>query len=121
MEASNHANGVPTPLAVFLYRVYMKLNGWLYPRRTAVTFFGCKIGCDIRDLLQKRIYFFKTWEPELSSFMAQRLRRGDTVVDVGANIGYFTTLMSRIVGETGQVISIEALPSNVRPAQGNGQ
>jgi len=108
MESSNHATDVPSPLVVFLYRVYVKLTGWLYPRRTALTFFGCEFNCDVRDHLQKRIYFFKTWEPELSSFMIERLRPGDVAVDVGGNVGYFTTLMSRLVGRDGRVVSVEA-------------
>ena len=36
-----------------------------------------------------------------------------TVVDVGANIGYFTVLFSDIVGEDGSVYAFEADPRNV--------
>lgn len=37
----------------------------------------------------------------------QRLERGATVIDVGANIGCFTVLASRIVGSSGRVFAIE--------------
>lgn len=40
------------------------------------------------------------------------LQPGQTVVDVGANIGYYTLLFSRLVGEQGRVISFEPDPNN---------
>jgi FkbM family methyltransferase len=40
----------------------------------------------------------------------ERLREGDIYVDIGANIGYFTLLASRCVGNSGKVISVEADP-----------
>jgi FkbM family methyltransferase len=36
---------------------------------------------------------------------------GETVLDIGANIGYFTLLMARRVGPTGKVIAFESVPS----------
>jgi FkbM family methyltransferase len=91
-------------------RINIKLNSIVAPRRVGRTFFGHRFRCDIRDFIQVRIYFFHIWEPRLTSFMQQRIKAGDTVVDVGANIGYFSCLMSNLVGETGQVLAIEASP-----------
>lgn len=42
------------------------------------------------------------------------LRPGMTVVDVGANVGIYTALFSRLVGEGGRVISLEPAPENWR-------
>lgn len=39
---------------------------------------------------------------------------GDTVVDVGAHIGYVTLMMSAAVGEAGRVIALEPDPTNLR-------
>ena len=39
------------------------------------------------------------------------LNRGGVFVDVGANVGYFTAIAGKIVGETGHVYAIEPLPS----------
>ncbi|MEW5757050.1 MAG: FkbM family methyltransferase [Pseudomonadota bacterium] len=44
--------------------------------------------------------------------VAQLLRPGDAVVDVGANIGYYTCLMSQAVGGTGVVYAFEPVPEN---------
>ena len=41
----------------------------------------------------------------------QTISKGDTVIDVGANIGCFSILASRLVGPTGRVIAIEPEPS----------
>ncbi len=38
------------------------------------------------------------------------LRPGDVCIDIGANIGYYTLLMSRAVGPQGQVFAIEPVP-----------
>ncbi|HWF19897.1 MAG TPA: FkbM family methyltransferase [Verrucomicrobiae bacterium] len=42
--------------------------------------------------------------------MTHRLKPGDVFIDVGANVGYFSCLASKLVGDSGKVVSIEALP-----------
>lgn len=59
------------------------------------------------DLIDSRIYFFDVWEPALSHFMKKAIRKGDVVADIGANIGYFTLLMSQAVGPEGHVFAVE--------------
>jgi FkbM family methyltransferase len=44
------------------------------------------------------------------NFYKRYLKQGDTVVDVGANIGYFSLLCSSIVGKEGKVYSFEPHP-----------
>lgn len=41
------------------------------------------------------------------------LRPGDVVYDIGANVGFFTLLASRLVGPQGQVYAFEPLPRNL--------
>ena len=38
---------------------------------------------------------------------------GDTVCDIGANAGFYTLAMSRLVGRTGRVLAFEPLPHNL--------
>lgn len=47
------------------------------------------------------------WEMWLTELLAERIRPGMTVVDVGANLGYFTLLMADLVGPTGRVHAFE--------------
>jgi FkbM family methyltransferase len=50
------------------------------------------------------------WEMWLTQFLAQRVKPGMTVVDVGANFGYFTLLLGDAVSDTGRVIAVEPNP-----------
>lgn len=47
------------------------------------------------------------------------VKRGDTVLDVGANYGWYTTLMSKLVGSSGQVHAFEAAPTTMALLQRN--
>jgi FkbM family methyltransferase len=62
------------------------------------------------DLIDSRLYFFDVWEPALTRFMRERVRPGAVVADIGANIGYYTLLLSRLVGPGGHVYAIEPSP-----------
>jgi FkbM family methyltransferase len=46
-----------------------------------------------------------------------RVREGMTVLDVGANVGVYTSLLSRIVGPHGHVLALEPDPDNWRALQ----
>jgi FkbM family methyltransferase len=49
-------------------------------------------------------------EPEVQAALQQYLRPGMVFYDIGANIGFFSLLASRIVGKDGRVIAFEADP-----------
>lgn len=50
------------------------------------------------------------WEPGVETCVMKMLKPGDRVVEVGANIGYYTLLMARRVGPTGRIDAFEANP-----------
>ncbi len=99
----------------------MKANAILKRDRTAKTIFGDYIDCRIDDYIDRKIYFFGVWEPRLTKYMMETIKPSDVVVDVGANIGYFTVLMSRLVTNDGVVLAIEASPSAFGRLQANIQ
>jgi FkbM family methyltransferase len=72
---------------------------------------GMLIRLDPQDFVDRFIYFWNMWEPNETKLVGRLLNRGGTFVDVGANIGYFSLLASKIVGSTGSVIAVEATPS----------
>ena len=49
-------------------------------------------------------------ELRLARLLIERLRPGDTFVDVGAHYGYFSLLAARLVGDGGHVFAFEAAP-----------
>jgi FkbM family methyltransferase len=93
-----------------LFDIYRR--AWIRAGRNqlARTKFGAKIYCDLRDLIPSMIFHFGLWEPDVSHFVSRCLSEGDLFVDVGANLGYYSLLASKIVGETGTVVAIEASP-----------
>ncbi len=66
-----------------------------------------------------------TYEREQSRLFRELLRPGDTVLDVGGHVGYYTLLSSVLVGERGTVWAFEPNPRNAgflrRHAEINGR
>lgn len=53
------------------------------------------------------------YEPDVATLVLTALRPGDTFVDVGANVGYFTCLAAALTGAQGRVVAIEPSPANL--------
>jgi FkbM family methyltransferase len=64
-------------------------------------------------------YALGTTEPAVQEPLLERLRPGDVVYDVGANVGFFTVLAAHLVGRTGRVVAFEPLPANVAALRHN--
>jgi FkbM family methyltransferase len=60
-----------------------------------------------REFMQKYMYFRGFYEFRITSLIKKILRTGDTFIDIGANIGWYTLLGAKLVGKTGQVITFE--------------
>lgn len=52
------------------------------------------------------------WEPEEAAVIRTLVEPGATVLDVGAHCGYFTLMMSGLVGPGGTVVALEPAPDN---------
>ncbi|AWB46223.1 FkbM family methyltransferase [Paenibacillus sp. CAA11] len=48
------------------------------------------------------------FEVPLTKYFINNVKPGETIVDIGANVGYFTLLAAKLVGEKGKVIAFEA-------------
>lgn len=80
-------------------------------RALALTHRGQKIFLDTRDIgLTPHIAMHGTWEREVELALEWLLRPGQTVAEVGANMGYHTLAMAAAVGPTGHVHAFEASP-----------
>lgn len=75
-----------------------------------------KFHLDRGKYLQASLFEFavngECYEPDYTSIMMKVLRPGDTVIDIGANFGYFSLLASSLVTETGRVIALEPEKDN---------
>jgi len=54
------------------------------------------------------------YEPHVTAVFRDRLRPGMHVLDIGANIGYYTMLAASLVGPTGSVTAIEPNPASAK-------
>lgn len=70
-----------------------------------------RIEVDVRQAVGRNLFAFGTWERATTRLFRAILRPGDTFVDVGAHMGYFSLLASRCVGPQGRVLSFEPEPS----------
>lgn len=64
------------------------------------------------DLRKMKDGVIKEREPELLNTIREEVKSGYNVIDLGANIGYITLLLSDLVGKTGRVLAIEPEPEN---------
>jgi len=80
---------------------------------------GCRVECDLRDHVQRHIFFQGAYEPIESYLFTRLVREGSTVVDAGANIGQYSMIASTAVGASGQVHSFEPVEINFRHLKQN--
>lgn len=57
------------------------------------------------------------YEEETCRWLESSIGSGNVFFDIGGNAGYFTLLGSKLVGESGQVISFEPIPLNIEIIQ----
>lgn len=81
----------------------------LLPRNGFHQVLGLTMNLRMTDYIDRSIYF-DSYEFLVRKVICRNLDPGDTFVDVGANIGYYTLLAARRVGETGKVFAVEASP-----------
>lgn len=111
---------------IFALRVWAQTGvalGWLYKlvdsyatqfkdiRLNTKILGSTTIECRLQDHIQRQIYFFGAYEPIESYLLKSLLESDDVAVDAGANIGFYTLLISSVVSR-GQVISFEPVPRN---------
>ena len=64
-------------------------------------------------------YLLGTNEPHLQKVIGEYVAAGDTVYDIGANVGYVSLSLSRRVGPQGRVIAFEPIPQNIASFRNN--
>lgn len=72
-----------------------------------------------RELIGLRVLMTGAFEAAELDFIASTVSEGETVIDVGANVGLFSIALAIAVGRSGKVTAIEPLPSNVHRLKNN--
>jgi FkbM family methyltransferase len=80
------------------------------PARIEVSAVGGRMVVDRKSLLGRVVAISGEWEPHVTNEFRKRLTPGDVCVDVGAHVGYYTLLASRLVGPKGHVYAFEPAP-----------
>jgi len=75
---------------------------------------GIELYCDPADAAVTPGLRSGRYEPHLTSVFERYCKVGMTVVDVGANLGYYSLLAARLVGPSGRVIAFEPNSENCR-------
>ena len=81
---------------------------------------GSKMSLNLKDKgISKDLALDSIREPESTNMIKKELKKGDVVIDIGANIGYYALMESRLVGNKGKVYAIEPVDENVKSLKKN--
>ena len=85
----------------FLLSINRKIRRKTTPK--IVNVLGHKMYLDDLDTLHLAINGI--WEPLETNLIKNKIKEGDIVLNIGANIGYYTLLIARLVGSNGKVFA----------------
>ncbi|MFA6217280.1 MAG: FkbM family methyltransferase [Candidatus Omnitrophota bacterium] len=68
---------------------------------------GMEIKVDVREAVGLSLWYRCIFELEVSEVLWRLIKPGDLVIDVGANVGYMTSIMASRCGTTGTVLAFE--------------
>jgi FkbM family methyltransferase len=72
------------------------------------------ISLDLREHVQRWIYFFGAYEADTVQWFRSMLRPGLTMLDIGAHVGQYSLIAGAAVTPTGRVHSFEPNPASFR-------
>lgn len=83
------------------------VTGIIYCKKYDAYFYVRAFSDDLYNVMPER-------EADVNELILNCLKEGDIFIDLGANIGYYSILAGKIVGNGGQVIAIEPVPTTVK-------
>lgn len=104
---------------ILIDSIFEPYFSWRPLTLAARTAFGTRMHLALPDSIQTSIFLTGRWEPTISAIVEDALKPGDIFIDIGANVGYYTLLASKLVGADGKVFAFEASPMIFRRLQAN--
>jgi FkbM family methyltransferase len=80
---------------------------------------GAKLHIDTKDTVGRALAAQGVYDVVTTEVLWRLTEEGATVFDIGANIGYFTSLLARRVGPKGRVLAFEPHPKTLQLLQTN--
>ncbi|RYG54372.1 MAG: FkbM family methyltransferase [Chitinophagaceae bacterium] len=74
---------------------------------------------DTKKLIDARVVYTGDYEPGIKDVFKAIIKPGDTVLDIGANVGFHTLFFSELTGVQGRVFAFEPIPSNYQKLRAN--
>lgn len=73
------------------------------------TLWGHKMFVDTQDVaITPHLLLDGYWEMWITNFLMGRVREGMTVIEIGTNLGYYTVLLTALIGDSGKLHGFEA-------------
>lgn len=100
--------------------LYDSLFRIFWPGNEVIIVRGSKMYVNIHEPSSSLRHTFQTYalrtvhEESTTKLFEQHIKKGDVVLDIGANIGYFSLLAAKLVGDKGEVYSFEPEPRNYK-------
>lgn len=100
-------------------RIILPYN--LFKNKTTISEYDetLKIKLNIDEWIQQQIFLFGYFDEPGINFIKKNLKKDDVFIDAGANIGAYSLIASKIVGDQGKVISFEPVNSTFDHIQEN--
>jgi FkbM family methyltransferase len=99
---------------IFLYLAKKNYEPGIVKRNNKVWYLG-----NLNSIVERALFLETDYDKPTVEFIEHFIKEGFVCIDVGANIGFFTALLSEKVGENGKVFAFEASPIHFQSLKKN--
>ena len=93
-------------------KLYHSLHHYVMPKSAVVHGHVMYVNPRDESCMTESLVLRGVWEEQMTKLFQSIAKEGMVVVDLGANIGYYTLIAAKLVGEKGKVFAFEPEPDN---------